>query len=135
MSGCFNAQIHEGEAKLNECKRLTLDLLRNNTQNSDLTNCLVSLASNGGNYVNDYNSWMTEISQNSQEQLQNELNSLEVQKQEATEMRQQSFGNLLNNVNQTVQNHVQQNTIPNKSGSAIAPRDCVNRPGYGCGQQ
>lgn len=135
MGKCVNAQIHEGNAQLNECKRLTLDLLRNNTQNSNLTNCLVSLASEGGNYITEYNSWMTQISQNSQEQLQAELNNLEAQKQQATEIRQQSFGNLLNNVNQTVQNHVQQNSYQNKSGSAVAPRDCVNGPGKGCGQQ
>lgn len=132
----MHAQQDEGAAKLNECKRYTIDLLKNNTQNDNLTNCLVSLAMKGGNYVEQYNSWMTQITQNSKEELQQELNQLESQKQEATEMRKQSFGNLMDNVTKNLQNQAQQNSYQKKSsGSSNTARDCVNRPGYGCGQQ
>ncbi|MFL9835681.1 hypothetical protein [Chryseobacterium terrae] len=132
----IHAQQDEGTLKLNECKRYTIEILNNNTQNDNLTNCLVSLALKGGNYVEQYNSWMSQISQNSKEQLQQELDVLESQKQQATEMRKQSFDSMMNNVTQNLQNQAQQNSYQKKSsGSATTSRDCVNRPGYGCGQR
>lgn len=130
------AQQDEGAAKLNECKRYTIDLLNNNTKNDNLTNCLVSLATKRGNYIEQYNGWMSEITQSSKEQLQQELDLLENQKQQATEMRKQSFNSMMDNVTQNHQNKAQQNSYQKKtSGSGTATRDCVNRPGYGCGQQ
>lgn len=130
------AQQNEGPAKLNECKRYTIELLNNNTKNDDLTNCLVSLAMKGGNYVEQYNGWMSQVTQNSKEQLQQELDLLENQKQQATEIRKQSFNSMMDNVTQNLQNKTQQNSYQKKSsGSGTTARDCVNRPGYGCGQQ
>lgn len=129
------AQQDDGTAKLNECKRYTIDLLKNNTQNDNLTNCLVSLAMKGGNYVEQYNGWMSQITQNSKEQLQQELDLLESQKQQATEIRKQSFNSMMDNVTQNLQNQAQQNSYQKKSSGSATTRDCVNRPGYGCGQR
>ncbi|WP_411812246.1 hypothetical protein ACLB9Y_03385 [Chryseobacterium scophthalmum] len=129
------AQQDDGTAKLNECKRYTIDLLKNNTQNDNLTNCLVSLAMKGGNYVEQYNGWMSQITQNSKEQLQQELDLLESQKQQATEIRKQSFNSMMDNVTQNLQNQAQQNSYQKKSSGSTTTRDCVNRPGYGCGQR
>ncbi|MCI9844757.1 hypothetical protein [Flavobacterium pectinovorum] len=104
----------DGEAKLNECKTLTLQLLKNNTSNKDLTDCMVSLAIKGGDYINQYNAWMTQVIKNSQEEIQAELSYLENQKSKVTEARQQSFNSLLDNVNQNVQNKV---NLQNKSAA------------------
>lgn len=120
------SQNDDGEAKLNECKRLTLQLLKNNTSNDDLTNCMVSLAHKGNDYINQYNIWMAQIMKNSQEEIQAELSYLEDQRSKVTEARQQSFNSLLNNVNQNIQNHpnLQNKTANPKSSLTYRCDDC-----------
>lgn len=124
----------EGRAKLANCQRFTILLLQgDNSVQKNLTDCLVNMAVFDSSLVTEYNNWMTNVSSQTQENLQAQLNNLEAQKQQATQEKNQSFGALMNNINSQATSMSQQPSASKTSATEVSK--CVNRPGYGCGQQ
>jgi len=98
----------EGEAKLNECKSLTIKMYKGESLlQSKLTDCLVSLAVYDSNYTTKYSEWASDLANQSKEMMDAELNRLESDRQASKEIRQQSFSNMVNGVSANLQNQLQ----------------------------
>lgn len=124
--------------KLSECKSLTIQLFKGNKNaGDDLTKCLVSLAYQGGDLINEYNRFSENMANQSQEELQGQLDNLEVQRSQAQKMRQETQSAMINDVTQNIITQTQNisDANVNKPGQKSTITKCVNRPGYGCGQQ
>lgn len=98
----------EGEAKLNECKSLTIKMYKGESLlQSKLTDCLVSLAVYDSNYATKYSEWANDLANQSKEMMDAELSRLESDRQASKEIRQQSFSNMVNGVSANLQNQLQ----------------------------
>ena len=117
-----------GSAQLAKCKSFTINMLQGDASvSSNLTNCMVNLATNYPYLVPEYNSWMKNITRESKENLDAQLQSLQAQKEQATKNREQSFSNIINNVTQTVQQKAKQSN-QNSQNKKSTPYHCDDCP-------
>ena len=117
------AQNDEAENKLNECKRYTIQVLKGENQQENLSNCLVSLAMLGSDYTDKYTAWSSEVVANTQDELESQLEDLEVESEIAAEQRTQSFNNIIDSVNTTIQQSSSTNSSTN-TNSGYHCDDC-----------